>query len=306
MTPLDDLSLLRAFVGIVECGSISAGARRLKIPQPTLSRYLRELEESCEAVLLRRDTHGMSLTQTGQRLLDDARALLAHAEEASQRLREDQSTLSGHLRLFATIDCGQFIVTRLVSSFLRLHPKVTAELALTNRPLHVIQEGCDVGILPGKITDESVIARSAGTITLHLAAAPSLLKGRPKAKQPADLESWPWIGLAGAQFWSAKEIRLFDKNRTEQTIRVSPVLVSEGVTSIRESVLDGLGVSVLPDWMIQEDLRSGRLVRVLPQWNARDLPVHVVYAGQRLLPLRVSAFIDFAVAHMKRELEPGG
>ncbi len=306
MTPLDDLSLLRAFVGIVECGSISAGARRLKIPQPTLSRYLRELEESCEAVLLRRDTHGMSLTQTGQRLLDDARALLAHAEEANQRLREDQSTLSGHLRLFATIDCGQFIVTRLVSSFLRLHPKVTAELALTNRPLHVIQEGCDVGILPGKIADESVIARPAGTITLHLAAAPSLLKGRPKAKQPADLESWPWIGLAGAQFWSAKEIRLFDKNRTEQTIRVSPVLVSEGVTSIRESVLDGLGVSVLPDWMIQEDLRSGRLVRVLPQWNARDLPVHVVYAGQRLLPLRVSAFIDFAVAHMKRELEPGG
>ena len=306
MTPLDDLSLLRAFVGIVECGSISAGARRLKIPQPTLSRYLRELEESCEAVLLRRDTHGMSLTQTGQRLLDDARALLAHAEEASQRLREDQSTLSGHLRLFATIDCGQFIVTRLVSSFLRLHPKVTAELALTNRPLHVIQEGCDVGILPGKIADESVIARPAGTITLHLAAAPSLLKGRPKAKQPADLESWPWIGLAGAQFWSAKEIRLFDKNRTEQAIRVSPVLVSEGVTSIREAVLDGLGVSVLPDWMIQEDLRSGRLVRVLPQWNARDLPVHVVYAGQRLLPLRVSAFIDFAVAHMKRELEPGG
>lgn len=306
MTALDDLSLLRAFVGIVECGSISAGARRLKIPQPTLSRYLRELEDQCGAVLLRRDTHGMSLTQTGQRLLTDARTLLAHAEEANQRLREDQTTLNGHLRLFATIDCGQFVVTRLVSSFLRLHPKVTAELALTNRPLHVIQEGCDVGILPGKITDESVIARPAGMITLHLAAAPSLVKGRPKAKQPVDLESWPWIGLAGFQFWNAKEIRLFDKNRIEQTIRVSPVLVSEGVTSIREAVLDGLGVSVLPDWMIREDLRSGRLVRVLPQWNAKDLPIHVVYAGQRLLPMRVSAFIDFAVSYMKKELEAGG
>ena len=155
MTAFDDLSLLRAFVCIVECGSISAGARYLKIPQPTLSRYLRVLEEQCGTALLRRDTHRMNLTQTGQRLLEDARTMLAHAEAADQRLREDQTTLSGHLRLFATMDLGQSIVTRLVSSFLQTNSKVTAELSLTNRPLHMIQEGCDVGILPGKITDEA-------------------------------------------------------------------------------------------------------------------------------------------------------
>ena len=100
MTAFDDLSLLRAFVCIVECGSISAGARHLKIPQPTLSRYLRVLEEHCGTALLRRDTHRMNLTQTGQRLLEDARIMLAHAEAADQRLREDQTMLSGHLRLF--------------------------------------------------------------------------------------------------------------------------------------------------------------------------------------------------------------
>ena len=133
MTAFDDLALLRAFVCIVECGSISAGARRLKIPQPTLSRYLRVLEEHSGSALLRRDTHAMSLTPTGQRLLKDAQTMLAHAEEATQRLHEDQTTLSGHLRLFATMDLGQSIVTRLVSSFLRINPKVTAELALTNR-----------------------------------------------------------------------------------------------------------------------------------------------------------------------------
>src|SRR6202048_3395297 len=160
MTAFDDLSLLRAFVCIVECGSISAGARHLKIPQPTLSRYLRVLEEHCGMALLRRDTHRMNLTQTGQRLLEDARTMLAHAEAADQRLCEDQTMLSGHLRLFATMDLGQSIVTRLVSSFLQTNSKVTAELSLTNRPLHMIQEGCDVGILPGKITDESVIART--------------------------------------------------------------------------------------------------------------------------------------------------
>ncbi|GAA5129765.1 LysR family transcriptional regulator [Luteolibacter yonseiensis] len=302
MTAFDDLSLLRAFVCIVECGSISAGARSLKLPQPTLSRHLRLLEERCGAALLRRDTHQMSLTETGQRFLADARIVLGHADQADQRLRQDQTTLSGHLRLFATIDCGQFIVTRLVSRFLQKHPKVTASLGISNRPLHMIQEGCDVGIQPGRITDESVIARPAGMIRLHLAASPSLAARFPAAEKPGDLKSWPWIGLAGSQFWSAKEIHLSAPGRAERSLPISPVLVCEGVTSIREAVLSGLGVSVLPEWMIKEELLAGKLVRILPEWSARDLPVHVVYAGHRLLPVRVSAFIDFAVDYLTREL----
>jgi len=191
----------------------------------------------------------------------------------------------------------------LVSHFLQNHPKVTATLGISNRPLHMIQEGCDVGIQPGKITDESVIARPAGMIRLHLAASPSLVARFSAVKTPADLKSWPWIGLAGSQFWSAKEIHLSAPKRAEQSIPISPVLVCEGVTSIREAVLSGLGVAVLPDWMVKDDLLAGRLVRVLPEWSARDLPVHLVYAGHRLLPVRVSTFIDFAVGYLTRELE---
>lgn len=304
MTAFDDLSLLRAFICIVECGSISAGARRLKISQPTLSRQLRALEEICGAALLQRDTHTMCVTQTGQRLLADARAMLAYAEASEQRLREEQMALSGHLRLFATIDLGQSIATRIISRFLQLHPGITVELALTNRPLHMMREGCDIGILPGKITDESVIARPAGMVVLHLAAAPSLVKRYPAAKALADLKSWPWVALGGAQFWSAKEVKLLDRPGVEHTLPISPILISEGLTSVCEAVRAGLGVAILPDWMIGEDLRSGRLVRVLPKWTAPRLPIHVVFAGQRFMPARVSAFIDFAVACMTKELEP--
>src|SRR6187200_3399710 len=128
MSAFEDLRLLRAFLSVVECGSISAGARRLRISQPSLSRQLRALEEACGTILVRRDTHRLSVT-----------------EAADRRIREDQTTLSGQLRLFATVDLGQFIVTPLISHFLQQNPKVTATLALTNRPLHVIQEGCDVG-----------------------------------------------------------------------------------------------------------------------------------------------------------------
>ena len=302
MTAFEDLSLLRAFVSIVECGSISAGARRLKVTQPTLSRQLRALEEHCGASLLRRDTHAMSVTPIGQRLLVDARTMLAHAEEAEQRLREDQMELSGHLRLFATIDWGTWTVTPMVSSFLQMHPKVTVELALTNRPLHMLREGCDIGILPGKITDESVVARPAGMIVLHLAAAPSLIKKRRAPKEPTDLKSWPWVSISGFQFWSSKEVTLYARNGEEQTLPISPVLISEGLTSVREATRAGLGVAVLPDWLIDEDLRSKRLVRLLPKWKVKDVPLHVIYAGQRPLPARMTAFIDFAVAYMTRKL----
>jgi DNA-binding transcriptional LysR family regulator len=303
MTAFDDLSLLRTFVCIVECGSISAAARRLKDAQSTLSRQLRLLEKHSGAALLRRDTHGMSLTESGQRLLMDARSMLAHAEEADQRLREGQTTLSGHLRLFATIDLGQSIVTRLVSRFLQTHPNVTAELGLSSRPLRMIQEGCDVAMLPGKITDESVIARPVGLMVLQLAASPSLVKERSPVKEPADLEAWPWITVGGHQFWNTKELTLSARNRADQTIHLSPLLISEGVTSIREAVRDGLGVSVLPEFLIREDVRRGRLVRLLPQWSPPSLPVHVVYAGARLLPTRVRAFVDFAVSYITTELQ---
>jgi DNA-binding transcriptional LysR family regulator len=304
MTAFDDLSLLRTFVCIVECGSISAAARRLKNPQPTLSRHLRLLEEQCGAALIRRDTHRMSLTEAGQCLLMDAQTLLAHAEEAEQRLREGQTTLSGHLRVLATIDLGQSIVTRLISRFLQANPKVTAELGLNSRPLQLIQEGCDVAILPGRITDERVIARPAGKLILELVASPYLVKERSPVKVPADLQSWPWITIAGFQFWNTKELKLSARNHGEQTLHLSPVLVSEGVTSIREAVRVGLGVSLIPEFLVREDLRCGRLVRILPRWYAEDLPVHVVYAGARLLPARVRTFIDFAVSYVKAELGP--
>src|SRR5437763_5303866 len=109
MRAFEDLTLLRAFVCIVKCGSISAAARRLRISQPTLSRQLRTLEELCGTALLRRDTHRMNVTETGQRLLADAKAILAHAEGADRRLQEDHSTVTGHLRLFATFGLGQWV-----------------------------------------------------------------------------------------------------------------------------------------------------------------------------------------------------
>ncbi len=168
----------------------------------------------------------------------------------------------------------------------------------------MIQEGCDAGVVVGELTDDSVVARPVGKIARYVAASPEFLKGRAQAKEPSDLKSWPWVALSGAQFGGSKTVTLHCAKKADQIIAISPLLISEGVTSLREAVLSGLGIGVLADWLIREDIASGRLVRVLPQWNAKEFPVHVVYPGHRMLPVRVRAFVDFAVPYMASEVAP--
>jgi DNA-binding transcriptional LysR family regulator len=303
MAMFTDLTLLRGFVSIVDGGSISAAARHLHLTQSTLSRQLQSLEDQCGTVLLRRDTHRMRLTHTGHRLLADARALLALAEESEQRLRNEQTAIEGNIRIFATIDFGQSVVSRMIASFIQAHPAVTTELAYSNRPLHMIEEGCDVGVIVGNLTDETVVARSAGQIRRYPVAAPSFLSGRKSPKFPGDIQPWPWLTLSNPQFGVSNMVNLYSA-QGEQRLQIKPVMISEGVTSLREAILTGLGITVLPEWLIAGDLVSGRLVRVLPKWQARELPVHVVYPAQRRLSLRVRAFIDFGVDYMSTVLKP--
>jgi DNA-binding transcriptional LysR family regulator len=304
MTMFTDLARLKGFVSIVESGSISAAARHLHLTQSSLSRQLQSLEEQCGSVLLRRDTHRMSLTDTGHRLLADARALLALAEESEQRLRHEQSAVQGNIRIFATIDFGQSVVSRLIASFIQAHPAITTELAYSNRPLHMIEEGCDAGIIAGNLTDDTVIARSLGQIRRYPVAAPAFLSERKSPRTPADIQPWPWLSLSNAQFGGPRSVELYSA-QGERRLEITPVMISEGVTSLREAIRLGLGVAILPEWLVQDDLVSGRLLRVLPKWQAKELPAHVVYPAQRRLPLRVRTFIDFAVDYMRAVLKPG-
>jgi DNA-binding transcriptional LysR family regulator len=245
----------------------------------------------------------MSLTDTGHRLLDDARALLALAEESEQRLRKEQTAIQGSIRIFSTIDFGQSVVSRMIASFIQLYPAITTELAYSNRPLHMIEEGCDAGIIAGNLTDETVVARSVGRIRRYPVAAPAFLSARKSPKSPEDVKHWPWLTLSNVQFGRATTLEMYSA-QGEQRFEVKPVMISEGVTSLREAARMALGIAVLPEWLIEDDLVAGRLVRVLPKWQARELPAHVVYPAQRRLPARVRTFIDFAVNYMSTVLQP--
>lgn len=302
MTAFDDLVLLRAFVRIVESGGISAAARSLKLPQPSLSRHLRTLEDRAGTTLLLRDTHRMRLTEAGHRLLEDARSLLTLAENANDRLRQDQGGLRGHVRIFATIDIGQSALSRILSRFLQLHPGVSAELSYSNRPVTMIEGGYDAGVVAGELTDPNVVARKLALIERAVVASPRYLKKLPKPKEPSDLKALRWLSLSPSQFGGSSDAVTLVGRKTTQTLRIAPVLVAEGVTSMREAVRSGLGVCVLPLWLIQQDLATGQLVRVLPEFTPTSFSLSAIHLAGRPLPSRVRALLDFVALEMPAEL----
>ncbi len=303
MNLYDDIAQLRTFVAIVDSGSLSAAARRLNSTQPTISRQLRALETRAGATLIQRDTHRMRLTHAGHQVLEDAKAILDLVDESEERLHDEQSQLKGHIRLFATIDFGQFVVSRMLGSFLEMHPDISIALSYSNRPVHMIEEGHDLGIVAGHITDDSIIAKPVGRIQRCVVASPAFLHGK-QIRSPKDIEHLPWITLQGDQFNSSRSIHLVnEKTKREHTLSITPTLATEGVTSIREVVRMGLGVALLPTWLIKEDLVAKRLTILLPNWRPQDIPSQVIYPAQRRLPKRIERFIDYSAQYMSSILK---
>jgi DNA-binding transcriptional LysR family regulator len=294
MSALEDLRLLRAFVRIVESGSISAAARVLHISQPTLSRQLRQLENETGIPLLRRDTHTMSLTEAGRTLLKDARDLLGLAEAAAERLQSDRETPRGHLRVVSVVDFGQWIGTKILAKFCEQHPQVTAELHLLNRPTKYIEEGFDCGLVIGELTDKSVVARRIMALPRHLVASPKLLEKVGIPKTPADLKDLPWLGVLQPHFYSRDKVVLYRDGKS-CSLMLKPRMLLDTVTGLREVALAGVGFTMQPDWLVHSELANGQLIKVLPAWQLPDLSLYVVHLPHRHLPGRVKTFVEFAL-----------
>jgi len=297
MNGLEDLQRLRTFVRIVESGSISAAARTLNASQPTLSRQLRQLERAAGVPLLRRDTRTMSLTDAGRRLFEDAREILGLAEQASQRLRDEKETPRGHLRVVAVVDFGQWIVSRLLALFQQTHPHITAELHLINRPCKFVEEGFDCGVMVGRVTDTSVTAKKVLSFNRFLVASPQLLKAQGIPRTPVDLKRLQWLGVLQPHFYMRDQVSLI-RGKEQRVIKMPPVLLLDSVTGLREAAIAGAGLTILPEWLVGDTLTSGKLERVLPDWNIPTVDATVVFPASRHLPERVRAFVDFAVKNL--------
>ncbi|MBX6741761.1 MAG: LysR family transcriptional regulator [Acetobacteraceae bacterium] len=299
---MDRLDELAVFLAVLDTGSLAGAARRLRRSPPAVTRILAGLEARAGARLIERTTRTLAPTEAGRHLAEQARHLLADYEEAMRAVAGgEQAVPRGLLRVTAPIMFGQRHVTPLVASFLAAHPALRAELILSDRNLDLVEEGLDVAVRIGALPDSGLIARRVGEVRRVLVASPAYLAARGSPAVPADLARHEVVFTAsrpGPLEWRFR--RGGAGSGREQAVRLAPRLVVSHVEAALAAALEGHGIAAALSYQVDAEIRAGRLVRLLPEYELPAVPVHLLVPSARLMPARVRLFLDHAAARLSR------
>jgi DNA-binding transcriptional LysR family regulator len=287
---MDTIRSLRCFVRAVELGSLSAVAREEGTTQPTVSKLMAALERELGVRLLERSTTSLQPTPQGSRFYQRALGVLAEYQEAVADARGQTDTPAGLVRVNAPSAFGQFRLNAMLAPFLARYPQVDIELILDDRMVDLVKDGVDIAVRQGRELPQDAVARLAGVSPRQLVAAPSYLRAHGKPKQPQDLPQFDYIRFA----WLA-DGDLLTLQRGDQTeiVHTRGRYRVNNALAIRESLVDGGGIGLCPLWLVQDLLDSGTLVRVLPAWQGRQQPLHLLAPSRRYQPLRARLLLDY-------------
>ncbi|MEL7470791.1 MAG: LysR family transcriptional regulator [Pseudomonadota bacterium] len=286
--PLDRLTLLETFTRISDRGSISAAARDLDLSQASASRQLRELETRLGSQLIRRTTHSLALTPAGQAALADARVLISGWEAFEERHAATDGSIRGPLKIVAPVALGQTFLTDIAVRFQLDHPGVTLEWELEDEPIRFAERGCDCWIKVGVVPDDSLIVRRLGRVERLVVASSDLAAARG-VTAPGQLQDLPFIALAP---YEGGNLMLSHADGSSVRVPLDPVMTTNNIVSILATVRMGAGAAIMPRWFVADDLASGRLIDVLPNWRAAELDISVAFLPSPHQPRRLTAFLD--------------
>jgi DNA-binding transcriptional LysR family regulator len=286
----DRMMLVETFVRIVDAGSLSAAARALATTQPTISRRLKALEKSLGVRLLQRSTHAMKLTDDGMRCYARAKELIAGWQEFESEIRGAVDEPVGMLRVVAPHAFGQQQLVAPLAEYLARYPRMTVDWTLHDRTPDFIGEGIDCAIRVGDIPDPSVVAIRLGDVPRIVVGSPALLDGHAIPAHPDELARMPWISVS---HFYRDEVTLLHA-RSGETVRldIRPRLYTDNLYAMRNAVVLGVGAAIGSRWALREELDAGRLVQLVPDWQAAPLPVWLIYPPARFYPARLRRFID--------------
>ncbi|HEY2032147.1 MAG TPA: LysR substrate-binding domain-containing protein [Rhizomicrobium sp.] len=285
----DRLQELAVFVRAAESGSFSRAARELDLSQPSVSRIVSDLEARLGVKLLLRTTRSVTVTDAGALFLERAREILSQMEDAEDAARGVDS-LRGTIRLALPVIYGTREVIPRLPKFLARHPLLRVEMTVSDERQNLVAEGADVAIRLGVLTDSSFGSRKLATLDRVLVASRAYLKARGTPKTPADLAGHDCIfgpGGFGRASWS------FKRRNTIVSVDVQGRIVTNSGPGVFASVMAGLGIGMASSVMFRDELKSGRLVRLLPQYDLDSVEVHAVFPGGPRPSQKVRAFVDY-------------
>ena len=286
----DDMTV---FVRAAEAASFSGAAQRLGLAKSVVSRRIGSLEARLGTSLFHRTTRRLSLTETGQAYYERARRILADVIEAEEVARRLQSELRGRLKVAAPMTFGMLHLAPAVVDFLVAHPQLEVDVDLNDRRVDLVNEGHDLAIRIGKLADSSLIARRLAPCRHVVCASSAYLRARGEPRSPEELEDGRHDCLAYSNRPISDEWR-FCIDGEWRSLRVRPTRL--GVNNgdvLRDAAIAGIGLVVLPTFIVSEALRRGDLKAVLSDFELDDPAIHAVWPPNRELSAKVRAFVDF-------------
>lgn len=294
-----DLNKLRLFIQVVESGSLTKAATVLRQPKSRVSRHIADLEAHLDTQLLYRTTRKIQLTEHGRLFYEAAQKQIKELEELRERFSGAAQKIEGPIRVTAPTDLGGWCLPAIIDDFVRMYPKVEFEVILSQQIMDLVAERIDVALRIANLKDSTLRATKVAEIDSVLVASPQFLERHEDIHSLSQLPQLPCLDflLPRKGLWV-----LYKSDFQEQTVTVHPRIAANDPVMVRELVLGGHGVSLLPEFLVRDALHSGRLVHILKPWLGRSAPLHVVLPGQKEVPLRVKAFRDFLVRQLKKQL----
>jgi len=292
---MDRLRALEVFIAVADAGSLSRAARAMSLSAPTVTRILGDFEAELGVLLFHRSTRSTTLTDPGRSFLADARRILDDYQASSDAVRGAHRAPKGLLRLTAPTQFGQYYVSPVLLDFLDRHPDVTADAIYLDRVVNLIDEGFDLAVRIGPLTDSSLMAVRVGEVRRVVCAAPSYLSQMGHPQTPAD--------LAGHRLIAARAVTGSNEWRfaSGTPVKVDPRISFSSIPAAIAAARAGWGLTRVLSYQIGPDLGAGDLETVLGAYEPEPLPIHIVHAEGRSASAKVRTFVDMAAASLRAD-----
>lgn len=293
---MDRFAALEAFAKVAETHSFSEAARRLRSSKSAVSRHIAALEADLGARLFHRTTRSLTLTEAGRDYFARTSQVLADLAEADASVSQLQAAPRGSLRVNAPMSFGFLHLAPALGDFLARYPEVELDVTLTDRFVDLIDEGVDVAVRIGALTDSSLVARRLASVRIAVCASPDYLKAHGTPRTPDDLKEH--VVLNNSNVARSRQWRFVTPDGKSSASKPWPVEVKGRLNCnngdlLRVAALHGHGFVHLPTFMVGDDIKAGRLVSVLEPYISQDLTLNAVYPTARHLSPKVRAFVDF-------------
>jgi DNA-binding transcriptional LysR family regulator len=296
---MDRLEAMSIVLAVAEAGSLSAAARRLNTPVATASRKISELEEHLRAKLFDRSARKLTLTDSGLSYVAALKRILADLSEADRAASGEYAAPTGELIVTAPTTLFRVQLIPILAEFLHAYPDIDVRLLLVDRMLSLPEDHVDVALRVGVLPDSRLIALRIGAIRRIVCASPTYLEARGTPKTPDDLARHDCIvyeGFLGPEVWK------FARDGTDLAVTVRPRLVVSNLEAACDAARAGVGLARPFSHQVKASLDEGTLTRVLDAFQPANLPVNLVYAAGRFMPIKLRAFLDFAAPRLKAQL----